>query len=285
MNKIYLVFLMVVALAPLDSVARGTNPARVSWWAEVVVDGRSLMTYTHEGNLFVEGTVGGRYVIRLHNDSPRRVEAVVTVDGLDVMDGKAGDYVRKRGYVLEPWQTYDVEGFRLDHKNVAAFRFSSVSQSYAAKSGDDRNVGVIGVAFFAQRKLPRVRAQIAKKEREYSDRLKSVSASRSDLDATDKLSVGSAEVRGGGMLSEPTARPGLGTEFGEARWSEVKDTTFLRQNHHSPQKIQAIFYNDRDGLIAMGVPVLSDVQARMDANPFPKVKDRTFAKPPAGWRR
>jgi hypothetical protein len=34
---------------------------------------------------------------------------------------------------------------------VAAFRFGSVRGSYAARKGNDRNVGVIGVAFFAER--------------------------------------------------------------------------------------------------------------------------------------
>jgi hypothetical protein len=34
---------------------------------------------------------------------------------------------------------------------VAAFRFAKVRHSYAAARGDDRNVGVIGLAFFAER--------------------------------------------------------------------------------------------------------------------------------------
>ncbi len=34
---------------------------------------------------------------------------------------------------------------------VAAFRFGSVKNSYAGKKGDDRNVGVIGVAVFEER--------------------------------------------------------------------------------------------------------------------------------------
>jgi hypothetical protein len=33
---------------------------------------------------------------------------------------------------------------------VAAFRFGSVRDSYAARKGDAQNVGVIGVAFFAE---------------------------------------------------------------------------------------------------------------------------------------
>ena len=34
---------------------------------------------------------------------------------------------------------------------MAAFRFSKTGESYAAQTSGDRNVGVIGVAFFAER--------------------------------------------------------------------------------------------------------------------------------------
>jgi hypothetical protein len=34
---------------------------------------------------------------------------------------------------------------------VAAFRFGAVGESYAAKTSGDRNVGVVGVAIFAEK--------------------------------------------------------------------------------------------------------------------------------------
>ena len=56
-----------------------------------------------------------------------------------------------RGYVIGAWDTLDIDGFRQSQDEVAAFRFAKVRDSYAAQTGDARNVGVIGVAFFAQR--------------------------------------------------------------------------------------------------------------------------------------
>ena len=53
--------------------------------------------------------------------------------------------------MLDPGQTYRIDGFRQSRQEVAAFRFGDVSESYAAATGDDANVGVIGVAFFAER--------------------------------------------------------------------------------------------------------------------------------------
>lgn len=99
---------------------------------------------------YVVGEEGHRYGIVLANRSERRVEAVATVDGLDVMTGRTGSY-ENRGYILAPWATFEIDGFRKNHDEVAAFRFSSVGESYAGRRGEARNVGVIGVAFFAER--------------------------------------------------------------------------------------------------------------------------------------
>jgi len=84
------------------------------------------------------------------NGTGRRFEAVATVDGLDVISGRRGSY-ENRGYLLDPWATLEIDGFRQSEDEVAAFRFSKVDESYAAQQGQARNVGVIGVAFFAER--------------------------------------------------------------------------------------------------------------------------------------
>jgi hypothetical protein len=102
------------------------------------------------GRRYVEGRDGERYTIEIENRGPGRVEVVATVDGLDVLDGERGSF-DKRGYLVDPWSTLRIEGFRRTTTEVAAFRFGSVSDSYAAQKGDDTDVGVIGVAFFGER--------------------------------------------------------------------------------------------------------------------------------------
>jgi hypothetical protein len=101
------------------------------------------------GRECVVGHEGQRYSIVLSNRSSRRFEAVVTVDGLDVINGRPGS-LSHRGYVIAPWQEYEIEGFRQSRDEVAAFRFSKVADSYAAQRGSTRNVGVVGAAFFAE---------------------------------------------------------------------------------------------------------------------------------------
>lgn len=99
---------------------------------------------------YVIGREGERYTIVLTNHTDHRFEAVTTVDGLDVINGRAGK-MSNRGYLLMPYSTVEIDGFRQSSDAVAAFRFSRVSDSYAAQTGSARNVGVIGVAFFSER--------------------------------------------------------------------------------------------------------------------------------------
>src|SRR5262245_34865046 len=67
--------------------------------------GAPLRTFEHDGERFVLGSYGRRYVVVLRNHSARRVEAVVSVDGRDVVSGHVGDFTRERGYVLAPYAT------------------------------------------------------------------------------------------------------------------------------------------------------------------------------------
>jgi hypothetical protein len=113
--------------------------------------GRFLTGFETGGSNFVTGMSGQRYTIFLKNHSPGRIEVVVSVDGLDVIDGKAASF-QKRGYLIDPFGDLEIDGFRTSNNEVAAFRFGSVSESYAArKHGNTRNVGVIGVALFHER--------------------------------------------------------------------------------------------------------------------------------------
>ena len=85
-------------------------------------------------------------------------------------------------------------------------------------------------------------------------------------------------------------RSGLGTEFGEAVSSPTYEVEFVRANPSRPAVILGLRYNDRDGLIAMGIDVdgpdyayWREQELRRTADPFPAA-DRRYAAPPPGWR-
>lgn len=113
--------------------------------------GRPLESFWAAGRRYVIGEPGERYTIELRNYTGQRFECVASVDGLDVIDGLAASF-EKRGYVLDPYASLEIEGYRESDDTVAAFRFSSVRGSYASRSGQgDRHVGVIGIALFQER--------------------------------------------------------------------------------------------------------------------------------------
>lgn len=108
-----------------------------------------LPTVSNNGRHYVFGDSGDRYQLRIQNNTPGRFEVVASVDGLDVIDGQDGHY-GKRGYLVNPWDTLTIEGFRDSRDTVRAFRFGAVEDSYAAQRGKGMNIGVIGIALFEE---------------------------------------------------------------------------------------------------------------------------------------
>jgi hypothetical protein len=112
--------------------------------------GRPLPGFTAGGRTLIMGEDGGRYRIVVRNATAARFEIVASVDGLDVIDGEPADPGR-RGYIVDPHGVLTIDGFRTSNDAVAAFRFGRVAESYAAQTSGDRNVGVVGMAIFAER--------------------------------------------------------------------------------------------------------------------------------------
>lgn len=109
-------------------------------------------SYTTGGyRRFAQGAHGGQYSIVIKNCCKARVQVVASVDGLDVLDGKSAS-VSRPGYVIDPGKTIEIKGFRTSYDAVAAFQFSSVSESYAnLRHGNTRNVGVVGIAVYTEK--------------------------------------------------------------------------------------------------------------------------------------
>jgi hypothetical protein len=115
--------------------------------------GRWFETLELKDHRFAIGERGARYEVVVKNETRRRLEVVLSVDGLNTMDGEPAGF-QKRGYVLGPRETLAVDGFRTNESSVAAFRFSNVGDTYAQRHHRQTgNVGVIGLAVFPERWL------------------------------------------------------------------------------------------------------------------------------------
>ena len=303
---------LVACAAPArNAESRPLRPEAAGYQVEVLLDGTPARSFWHDSETFVLGHLGDRYTIRVTNHTGRRVEAVVSVDGRDVIDGKPGDFARKSGYLVPAWGQVEIDGWRLSQRQAAAFRFSSVADSYAARMGSARNVGVIGVAIFPERLYrPPPRPYYPAVPYRYDDErrfdsygsnradkegLGSAPAPRSSAPAPAPLAnEAPSEAKGRSATGESYAprrsRPGLGTEFGEAVSSQIREVEFVRANPSEPAAVLGLRYNDRAGLIAMGIDVdgpwccSDDSSLRRTADPFP-VSHTRYARPPSGWEQ
>jgi hypothetical protein len=124
--------------------------------------GRPLRGVQVGGRTIVMGQANTRYGILVQSYSGARFEIVASVDGLDVIDGRRASFA-KRGYILPAHGRLLIRGFRTSHYNVAAFRFGSVANSYAARTGNARNVGVVGVAAFSEYRAPQDQSEVIRR--------------------------------------------------------------------------------------------------------------------------
>jgi hypothetical protein len=59
---------------------------------------------------------------------------VFSIDGLDVLHGAVASESTV-GYIIDPFSSLDIKGFRIDSSSVAAFKFSNTEKSYSNTQG------------------------------------------------------------------------------------------------------------------------------------------------------
>ncbi len=243
--------------------------------------GEWLPEYRHRGNDWIPGIPGHRYSVRMTNTSSERVLVVLSVDGVNAISGETAS-AGQTGYVLGPWQSTEITGWRKSYNDVAQFYFTDLPDSYAARTGRPDNVGVIGVAVFRerQRDVPYSRpAPIARadRSRDGSDR---ESVRRAESKAAPQSSRASGNAAADSAYAGE-AEQSLGTGHGEREWSPVSRTDFVRASR-APAQVSQLRYDDIDNLVAIGaIPRPSRYQRHRNDGPdaFPN----GFAADPPRW--
>jgi hypothetical protein len=252
-------------------------------------DGGDFPSFRHGADIWIAGFQGERYNLRLQNHSPERVEVVVSVDGRDVVSGRLGDYAKQRGYVLDPFGVLSIEGYRQSLDSVAAFRFADLPDSYAARMGTPANVGVIGVAVFAEKSHKRRHdlplAPVDGDPFPGEDAGAPAAAPRSSVVSGSDKARRKAESRGEGAdmsWAAPEQPSQLGTEYGESTFAPVEEVSFKRKHSKKPDQLIVVRYDSMEGLRARGI-IFDDVHREplrtWDREP-PRPQPREFAPPP-----
>ena len=254
-----------------DSTGRTAAASPVSFSVDSV-GGAPLPTYALGDALFVEGREGEGYTVRLTNHTPKRYEAVVTVDGRDVVSGELGRPAKQRGYVLEPYETLVIDGYRRSLDEVASFYFASRYDSYTARRGTAEHAGVIGVALFEEKRSRSKPQPLSRKSSEARpEPFPEAPASRARSGADDAAMAPSEEH--------------LGTGYGASEYSPVHETNFKRRRKGRPDAFLTVYYDSREGLQARGLlPRRVDVADPYEPDYDPRnAVDPGFAPPP--WQR
>ncbi len=238
-------------------------PVCAGTFADVEVYDRTsgcpLPLYWHDGRYYVPGEPRHEYELRIRNKSGGRLLAVGSVDGVNVLSGETAA-PDQDGYVLDGFGSLSIAGWRKSLQRIAAFYFTALPDSYAARTGRPDEVGVIGVALFrerggccAQPQRPLVPMPPAP--------MASPAPAQSDGATAAPLQQPAAKTR-----AEAADR--LGTGHGRSEYSQVYETRFDRMSA-TPDEIISIFYDSRSRLIARGIIPQEPRLAQREPDPFP----------------
>lgn len=283
----------------------------LSYTLELLVKGKPITEYTHENEFFVEGRKGSEYEVKITNNSHRRILAIPSVDGLNVITGKPASST-DTGYVIPGYQSVTIPGWTLDKAEVAKFTFSANDRSYSAQSGQgESNLGIIGVRVFNERYVPPPvvltpywNDGFIPKGLDWSAVGMGSSTAGNPLDGlardfcsnSDEMVFASAApmasaspmknsvLRSASVQSQNYVVPveeSIGTAFGRATEFATTSTSFDREA--TPAATLLIRYDTRKGLEQRGIRI--DKPKRSHAKPAPQAFPGDACTPPVGWKR
>jgi hypothetical protein len=253
---------------------------------EVRVDGHwvPLHRVPDQGDRhYFEAQRGENYALRIRNRTDRRVGVLISVDGLNAVNGERSTLAASEPmYVLDPRESATIRGWRTSLDDVRQFVFVDEERSYANRTGQaNGDMGWIRVLAFEERRpiawrrppepwLGRDGRDDSGRRGKADDRLEAEPPPASADTPADGSFKGEEPPRS----LEQQARRGVesypGTGWGDKRRDPVRETWFEPVAHAGDHII--LRYEYERGLVALGI--LPD-RDRLDDR-----EDGRFAQPP-----
>jgi hypothetical protein len=221
--------------------------------------------------------------VRLVNRSGERLLAVVSVDGINIITGETAG-VKQRGYVLSPWGSASLSGWRKSGSQVAAFEFTALADSYAARTGRPGDVGVIGGAVFRERPEQALvlgaAAPPVAREASPPPAAPAPGESAATRDNAEPAGQPRQASPAADSAREARSAPGerLGTGHGPRETSYATTVRFDRATS-APEEILRIRYDSLDNLVAAGI-VPRALASATPGTPRPFPVDEGFVPDP-----
>jgi hypothetical protein len=233
---------------------------------QVQVDGRGTSPlYVAPGRFdrqYFQAFEGRNYSLVLRNNTGERVGVLVTVDGLNVISGNRSNLSRTESmYVLDPWESATIRGWRTSLNNVRRFVFVDEEHSYAERSGQaNGDLGWIRVlAFNEQRPWWEPRAHVRDRDEERGGP-EPLDGGAPELQRQPPTAKGQAAPREGVQSAPSPSRnfadgqdSNPGTGWGEHRYDPVNRTEFTAAAY--PMDRITLRYEYASGLRALGIRI------------------------------
>lgn len=222
---------------------RCIEPEQTNVRVEIVIEGSPATVYPDGRFQWIEGRRGERFAFRLTNNNGFPVGVVLSADGQSLTaDGRATP--KHPAYVIGPYETETISVWREDLRGGRELVFTSVDRSLAARKGDTRNIGVLGVLVWQLEDKLRIQPPVP--------------MSREDDRSGAKAG-----------RDEAAAAPGIGVGTGD----RVDSQAYLTDRFRRVRVLGtvSIYYDDRAGLLRAGVDI--------DRYPEPVPIDRRRSEP------
>ena len=240
---------------------------------QVKVQGGTAPLYFKPGTSdrhYFQAFQGRNYSVVLRNTTGRRIGVLIAVDGLNVVDGQRSNLDRhEQMYVLDPWESTEIQGWRTSLDEIRRFVFVDEQRSYAERTGQaNGDMGWIRVVAYREVERQGWWGRWTPPQRKDRGELND---SRSELDgqappsATNEAapapSMGelksakpqaeSRSMAGQGMSRDEAPQAAPGTGWGDRRYDPVQQTSFEPMAWAADQI--TLRYEYASGLRALGI--------------------------------
>jgi hypothetical protein len=231
----------ILALAlgtALAGPARAHRPPPESGWSrearaagslvdvQVLVDGTRVPLFASprfDGRRYFEAERGRNYALTIHNRTGRRIAVLLAVDGLNVVNGARSSLGRDEPmYVLGPWETASIRGWRTSLEHVQQFVFVDEERSYASRTGQaNGDMGWIRVLAFEEERPVAVCPPVPDRLEEHSERARGTAGDAPAWGMGAPQAKAPAEVQ-----KQATGESYAGTGWGKQRRDPVREVEF-----------------------------------------------------------
>lgn len=276
------------AAATLAGVAgatvRPSYDVRTDFWADgnlvdvqIRVDGEAAPLYVKpraDLRHYFQAFAGRNYSVVLRNNTGRRIGVLLTVDGLNVVNGEitrlsAGEPM----YVLDAWESATIRGWRTSMNEVRRFVFVDEKRSYAERTGQAnsdmgwirvlafREQNSVGILDWGRRKLERPDVPWRETLDEHAEKAPMspeadaprANAQEAPAPSAARRMQGVDEQKSMAGLEAPKDAGGSfpGTGWGDRRTDRVHYVDFRPERHATDQLV--FRYEYARGLVALGI--------------------------------